>query len=470
MNAPTDQADLAGLVHPPDVVEMPDFGHLSDFVAIPDSADFADAAWVNPESSGASMENVLMQHVYPLLLTTWAGMSSEGLSPASTNASSASPSSNPALSGYYSQMSSPWSNPNNNSYAYTTTTPQHQHHQSHQPQQQQHQQQHQQHQQQHQSQGHNQANSQPSYQKLYDGSQMGYDARFSRSPGSNPEAVLPPPYEVQQHQQPQQQETPHHQQEQHNQQEHHQDHHSHHSPQSTLNAPHHQNSPYARQSHVSLAPVHASHHQHASLPSPQPPTLTSNGPNVSSANHPGQPISLDTYKIQSPIQTFCTPVTTTTTNPFSSYAAGAMQVSPSALSRGLPSLPHQHFGAMQHYSQPIPSIGRPIPGMAGHGSHLSIMPALPQHVPYMSQVDYIHVPTPSDRPFRCDQCPQAFNRNHDLKRHKRIHLSVKPFPCTYCDKSFSRKDALKRHRHVKGCAEKANSLIREQGRRNPTAA
>ena len=48
-----------------------------------------------------------------------------------------------------------------------------------------------------------------------------------------------------------------------------------------------------------------------------------------------------------------------------------------------------------------------------------------------------------DRPFKCDQCPQSFNRNHDLKRHKRIHLAVKPFPCGHCDKSFSRKDALK---------------------------
>lgn len=53
-------------------------------------------------------------------------------------------------------------------------------------------------------------------------------------------------------------------------------------------------------------------------------------------------------------------------------------------------------------------------------------------------------PSPQpDRPFKCDQCPQSFNRNHDLKRHKRIHLAVKPFPCTFCDKSFSRKDALK---------------------------
>jgi uncharacterized Zn-finger protein len=30
-----------------------------------------------------------------------------------------------------------------------------------------------------------------------------------------------------------------------------------------------------------------------------------------------------------------------------------------------------------------------------------------------------------------------------LKRHRRIHLSVKPYPCSNCDKSFSRKDALK---------------------------
>jgi uncharacterized Zn-finger protein len=91
------------------------------------------------------------------------------------------------------------------------------------------------------------------------------------------------------------------------------------------------------------------------------------------------------------------------------------------------------------------------------GSQMSMIPGM--GVPSYGPMIYGgHGPPPpqSERPFKCDQCTQSFSRNHDLKRHKRIHLAVKPFPCTFCSKSFSRKDALKRHRLVKGCENKAN--------------
>ncbi|KDN39395.1 hypothetical protein K437DRAFT_207589, partial [Tilletiaria anomala UBC 951] len=51
--------------------------------------------------------------------------------------------------------------------------------------------------------------------------------------------------------------------------------------------------------------------------------------------------------------------------------------------------------------------------------------------------------------FKCTSCPASFARNHDLRRHARIHLAVKPFACNDCGKPFSRKDALKRHILVK---------------------
>ena len=81
--------------------------------------------------------------------------------------------------------------------------------------------------------------------------------------------------------------------------------------------------------------------------------------------------------------------------------------------------------------QLVGGMGGIIPTFnSGHAAHMQMYGNQPQ-------------PAPTDRPFKCDQCPQSFNRNHDLKRHKRIHLAVKPFPCGHCEKSFSRKDALK---------------------------
>lgn len=104
-----------------------------------------------------------------------------------------------------------------------------------------------------------------------------------------------------------------------------------------------------------------------------------------------------------------------------------------AIARGLPQLTN-----LPTPESPPVLVGNLPWGMmnfnSGHAASLQHMYNVPQPALHLA---------PNDRPFKCDQCPQSFNRNHDLKRHKRIHLAVKPFPCGYCDKSFSRKDALK---------------------------
>ncbi|KNZ55670.1 hypothetical protein VP01_2616g2 [Puccinia sorghi] len=83
--------------------------------------------------------------------------------------------------------------------------------------------------------------------------------------------------------------------------------------------------------------------------------------------------------------------------------------------------------------------------------------------PYSRPVQ--HSAIPSERPFPCEKCGARFNRNHDLKRHTRIHLEVKPFPCGWCDKAFSRKDALKRHLMVKACSGSKEVSVEESVRR-----
>ena len=50
------------------------------------------------------------------------------------------------------------------------------------------------------------------------------------------------------------------------------------------------------------------------------------------------------------------------------------------------------------------------------------------------------------RPFRCVACPASFARNHDLKRHAKLH-EKKAWQCAGCDKMFSRRDAIKRHKN-----------------------
>ncbi|KAF2005333.1 hypothetical protein P154DRAFT_424999 [Amniculicola lignicola CBS 123094] len=156
-------------------------------------------------------------------------------------------------------------------------------------------------------------------------------------------------------------------------------------------------------------------------------------------------------------------------------AAGSMpRMSPAVSQGNIPSIqsgpvqsPHggypRPYGSFMPPAPVFSNVGNPngqlaLVGGLPHGmmqgfnsGHAASMPHMFGHPPPHQQ------PANHDRPFKCDQCPQSFNRNHDLKRHKRIHLAVKPFPCTHCDKSFSRKDALKRHILVKGCGKTSNN-------------
>ncbi|TCD69224.1 Metallothionein expression activator [Steccherinum ochraceum] len=69
-----------------------------------------------------------------------------------------------------------------------------------------------------------------------------------------------------------------------------------------------------------------------------------------------------------------------------------------------------------------------------------------------------------DRPFRCTVCPASFLRNHDLKRHLRLH-DKKAWKCAGCDKIFSRRDAIKRHKDARG-----RGLSGGKGREDPAEA
>jgi len=160
-------------------------------------------------------------------------------------------------------------------------------------------------------------------------------------------------------------------------------------------------------------------------------------------------------------------------------AGGPMppRMSPSNSSGPIPQLQNPPAQPQHPYQRAYPGYGLPGPVLSNinnpggqlalvGGIHHGMMPGFNSgHAASMQHMYAGHHPQQqpvNDRPFKCDQCPQSFNRNHDLKRHKRIHLAVKPFPCGHCEKSFSRKDALKRHILVKGCGKAAAAAKAEK--------
>jgi hypothetical protein len=160
--------------------------------------------------------------------------------------------------------------------------------------------------------------------------------------------------------------------------------------------------------------------QHPSFPPafPAPSPVQQSPMSASAPNSRISPISGTSPGGQTPLQT-------PYGRPYPSYSLPAM-TGPIMTNLHSPGNQMSLIGNMQTPMMPGYNSGHAASMQHMYGSH-----------PHPQQ------PPQNDRPFKCDQCPQSFNRNHDLKRHRRIHLAVKPFPCNHCDKSFSRKDALK---------------------------
>ena len=50
-----------------------------------------------------------------------------------------------------------------------------------------------------------------------------------------------------------------------------------------------------------------------------------------------------------------------------------------------------------------------------------------------------------DMKFQCHVCEEHFVGSSDLRKHNRLHTSIKPHKCKVCDKAFSRAYHLKTH-------------------------
>ena len=180
---------------------------------------------------------------------------------------------------------------------------------------------------------------------------------------------------------------------------------------------------------------------------------------LSSQAPPRPPLTADPYSTRpaSSQPYYNTPASTPQQSSFPAYSPTQQSPNHSQAPRLSPvSAHHPSMGGPQGYNS-RPYNGYSLPAMAGPimsnvhnpGSQMALVGGMNMQYPHPMSGQHMYghhgqqQQQQNDRPFKCNQCTQGFNRNHDLKRHQRIHLAVKPFPCGHCEKSFSRKDALK---------------------------
>ncbi|OCH89386.1 hypothetical protein OBBRIDRAFT_794340 [Obba rivulosa] len=106
--------------------------------------------------------------------------------------------------------------------------------------------------------------------------------------------------------------------------------------------------------------------------------------------------------------------------------------------------PHMHGGQWPPYAALPPDIGTAV--------HPCLVPGCRKTFHRLFSLrTHQRAHTLSERPFRCAHCPASFVRNHDLKRHARLH-ERRAWRCAGCDKIFSRRDAIKRHKDTRSRA------------------
>ncbi|TPX55047.1 hypothetical protein CcCBS67573_g09517 [Chytriomyces confervae] len=79
--------------------------------------------------------------------------------------------------------------------------------------------------------------------------------------------------------------------------------------------------------------------------------------------------------------------------------------------------------------------------------------SFPQHHHYAATAGHASIPINSasssnhrEKPHTCTDCPKAFARSNDLKRHQLTHTpEEKPYACQWCGKKFSRPDSVRKH-------------------------
>jgi hypothetical protein len=204
----------------------------------------------------------------------------------------------------------------------------------------------------------------------------------------------------------------------------------------------------------------------ASVSPPSRSMPTSISPSVSPTQYPSgilaeYPVSLPPPHDDSPRQTFLAPLrnspSSSPSNPATHHRMhhsltcfmGRPGAPDDDITSSMPTL-HQYNNLQPQVNSVfgIPTNGCNRPRHAAHGSAMNLYS--PYNAPRAPSTSSPSLDQP--RPHVCGICQAAFQRNHDLKRHKDVHNDTKPYVCR-CGRAFTRKDALKRHMFLKSCGK-----------------